>query len=196
MTIKKHYRDTGKLLQRLDSLVETTDMELAKKNVSIPDASTPNFDPQAKTAILMVNGFNGLGLHTLFNVIRFFGKEFRNFVFVQIGVIDAGNFKGAPEVSLLKEDIEKESNRYVTFMRQQGYYAKGFTFVGVDVIDEIEKIGPEISQRYSGAVFFGGQLVFAKETIFTKWLHNYTVFAMQRKFYNQGIPFVVLPIRV
>jgi len=26
--------------------------------------------------------------------------------------------------------------------------------------------------------------------------HNYTIFAVQRKFYNQGIPVVILPIRV
>ena len=38
--------------------------------------------------------------------------------------------------------------------------------------------------------------IFEKETIFTKWLHNFIVFAIQRRFYNKGIPFVILPIRV
>src|SRR5665647_3567849 len=31
------------------------------------------------------------------------------------------------------------------------------------------------------AVFFGGQIVFPNDSIFTRWLHNYTVFASQRK---------------
>ena len=81
-------------------------------------------------------------------------------------------------------------------MKKQGYFAEGLTYMATDVIEEIDKIGAEIYKRYPNAVFFGGQLVFAKETLWTKWLHNFTVFALQRKFYNQGIPFVILPIRV
>ncbi|MBS1125448.1 MAG: hypothetical protein H6Q98_386, partial [Nitrospirae bacterium] len=43
---------------------------------------------------------------------------------------------------------------------------------------------------------FGGQLVFPKANIFSNIFHNYTIFAVQRRFYSQGIPLVVLPIRV
>jgi hypothetical protein len=39
------------------------------------------FDPRARTAVILVNGFNGLGLHTLFGVIRLFGSLYRNFVY-------------------------------------------------------------------------------------------------------------------
>jgi hypothetical protein len=45
-------------------------------------------------------------------------------------------------------------------------------------------------------VFFGGQLVFTKESLVVRWLHNYTVFAIQRSLYVYGIPFVILPIKV
>ena len=45
-------------------------------------------DLKAKTAAVLENGFNGLGLHTLFAVLRMFPGGFRNFVFVQVGVID------------------------------------------------------------------------------------------------------------
>ncbi len=45
-------------------------------------------------------------------------------------------------------------------------------------------------------VFFGGQLVFTKESLVDRWLHNYTVFAIQRSLYVYGIPFVILPIKV
>jgi len=53
-----------------------------------------DFDKNDKTAILMVNGFNGLGLHTLFAVVRLFGSSFKNFIFLEVGMIDSGNFKG------------------------------------------------------------------------------------------------------
>ncbi len=190
--IKKHYIETARLLRRLNSLLQ----EAALQGAPVSSKDNPPFDPEAKTAVLLVNGFNGLGLHTLFNVIRLFGREFRNFIFIEIGVIDAGNFKGADEVVHLKEQTEKDVDRYAHFMRHQGCYAEGMSFVGIDVISEAENICPYILKRFPNAVFFGGQLVFPKETILTRWLHNHTVFIMQRKFYQQGIPFVILPIRV
>jgi hypothetical protein len=45
-------------------------------------------------------------------------------------------------------------------------------------------------------VFFAGQLLFADETYLTRWLHNHTVFTLQRRFFLANLPFVVLPIRV
>ncbi len=191
VTIKRHYLHTAKLLRRLNDLVQTAGFSIQG---SEPEGRA--FDEAAKTAVLLVNGYNGLGLHTLFNVIRWFGKDFKNFVFVEIGVIDAGNFKGVDEMGHLKMQASKDVQKYVTFMRHQGMFAEGLSYVGIDVISEIEKIAPQIIKRFPNAVFFGGQLVFPDESTWTKWLHNHTVFVMQRKFYQQGIPFVILPIRV
>lgn len=191
--VKRHYLKTAKLLHRLNSLVQTASSVVNTD----PSSKVPCvFDPEAKTAVLLVNGFNGLGLHTLFNVIRFFGKEFKNFVFVEIGVIDAGNFKGAQDVDHLKLQSEKDIERYVSFMNHSGYYAEGFSAIGIDVIEEVEKACTQALERFPGAVFFGGQLVFPEETVWNRWLHNYAVFAIQRKLYQKGIPFVILPIRV
>ncbi len=195
--VKRHYLEVGRQLHRLNALIETVQEVLNLKETSEQGLQAPPvFDPQMKTAVLMVNGFNGLGLHCLFNIIRLFGKEFKNFVFIQIGVIDAGNFKGVQDVGNLEESIKKDVNQYVTFLKKQGYYAEGLTYIGIDVIDETEKIVPQLIERFPNVVFFGGQLVFSHETIFTKWLHNYTVFAMQKILYNQGIPFLILPVRV
>ena len=192
VVIKKHYHHTIQQLSRLDEL---TKVALIEKEVS-QDHAPVRFDPHSKTAVLLVNGYNGLGLHTLFNVIRFFGKEFKNFVFVEVGVVDAGNFKGNEEMDNLDKKIKEDVAKYVRFMNHQGYYAEGFSFIGLEVIDEMEKRSQEILEKYPDAVFFGGQLVFAEETFMDRWLHNYTVFALQRMFYHKGIPFMILPIRV
>ena len=154
------------------------------------------YDPKEKTAVLLVNGFNGLGLHTLFGVIRLFGGTFRNFVFIQVGVVDAGNFKGAGEVAVMKEQVKQDLDRYVRYMRCHGYYASAYSSFGTDVVDEVEHIMPEILKRFPNAILFGGQLVFPKTTFLSNVFHNYTIFAVQRRFYSQGIPLVVLPIRV
>ncbi len=192
--IKKHYLQTAKQLQRLNHLVQAAFVSV--KDMEGEEVAKPPLDPNSKTAVLVVNGFNGLGLHTLFNVTRLFSKEFKNFVFIQVGVIDAGNFKGADDLKSLQQKVTEDIQRYVHFMNAQGCYAESITLTGTDVIDEVEKISPQLLQRLPGVVFFGGQVVFEKETILTRWLHNYTVFSLQRRLYNYGIPFMVMPIRV
>ncbi len=194
MLIKRHYRDTARLLLRLRSLVHAA--ETSAGNSPVEAAPAQKFDPQAKTAVLFVNGFNGLGLHTLLHVMRLFGETFKNFVFVQVGVIDAGNFKGEAELEGLQASAKGEVARYVDFVKREGYYAKGYSSIGIDVVDEIEKTVPKLLERFPNMVCFGGQVVFPRDSLFTRWLHNYTVFAIQRTFYQQGIPFVILPIRV
>ena len=188
--IKRHYLEVGKMLRHLSTLVDAAAVD--------PNAEDthPAFDPAGRTAIVLVNGYNGLGLHTLFNVTRFFGKEFKNFVFVQIGVIDAGNFKGVNEVRNLNKQIEKDLDCYVRLMHRHGSFAEGLAFMGVDVLEEAEKVIAVVAQRFPRAVIFGGQLVFPRDSFWIRWLHNGTVFSLQRKFYQSGIPFVVLPIRM
>jgi amino acid transporter len=153
-------------------------------------------DPTKKTAILLVNGFNGLGLHTLENVQHFFGGVFKNFIFIQVGQLDAGNFKGINEVKHLRFHVKRELKRYVKFMDMQGFYAEGITTTAVDVVDEVVKTSAWITSRFPNSVFFGGQLVFPHETIFTRLLHNNIVFTLQRRFYHEGISFVILPVRI
>jgi amino acid transporter len=195
---KRHYKNTFKLLNRLDELVNVAESSCP----SLPaEGGTEKelkvkYDPQDKTAVLLVNGFNGLGLHTLFSIIRLFGGTFKNFVFIQVGVVDAGNYKGAEEVTRMKAVVRTELDRYVHYMRCHGYYAAGYSSFGTDVVEEIDGLMPQILERFPNAILFGGQLVFPKTTFLSGVFHNYTIFAVQRRFYNQGIPVVVLPIRV
>ena len=191
---KRHYYRIAKQLHRLNSLVATTESE--ENSTAVISLQPPKFDPKAKTAVLIVSGFNGMGLHTLFGAIRLFGGAFKNFVFIEIGLVDAGNFKGVQELGNLEEHVKKDLDRYVSFMNQQGYFAQGLRVVGVDVVDEVNRITPKVIERFPNAVFFGGQLVFEQESFFSPLFHNYTVFALQKLLYRQGIPFVILPIRV
>jgi K+ transporter len=196
--VKRHYDRTAQLLRRLDGLVlSTTYTDDTLDAEGTEGGSAPaELDPDANTAVLLVNGFNGLGLHTLFSIIRLFKKFYRNFVFLQVGIIDAGNFKGTEEVEHLQTHIKKETDRYVEFMRRHGYYAEAVTSIGIDIVDQVAQVAPKIQERFPQAVFFGGQLVFPQDTILTRWLHNYIAFSVQRRFYRLGIPFVILPIRV
>ncbi len=198
--IHRHYKKTGKLLKRLNGLVEVAEAEM--KNIEEKQKSgektivETQFNPKEKTAVLFVNGFTGTGLHTLFNIVRLFQGMYKNFVFVQIGLVDSGVFKGTEELSALRGHISKECDRYVEYMRAHNRYAESVTAIAVDVIEETVRLAPGIMERFPNAIFFAGQLVFPEDTFFTRWLHNYSAFAIQRRFYNKGIPIVILPIRV
>lgn len=193
--VKRHYRQTKLLLRRLDNLVRAAGInpdEGGKTNALAEIAS----DPKGKTAVMLVNGFNGLGLHTLLNIQRLFTGVYKNFIFVHIGVVDAGNFKGEEELEALKEHVEAETRKYVEFMNKHGHYAEAFTAIGTDVVQETAELAPAILKKFPQSIFFGGQFVFPEDTLVTRFLHNNIVFSLQRRFYNQGIPFVILPVRV
>jgi amino acid transporter len=195
LLIRRHYNHTGQLLRQLDERVLST---IARSKDGAVAAPAPHraYDPKGRTAVILVNGFNGLGLHTLFNINRLFGGVFKNFIFLQVGVIDAGNFKGSAEVEHLKSFSEKEANKYIDLVERNGYYGEAHTSVTTDVIEDIIKNAQDIIGKYPHAVFFGGQLVFQRDIWFARWLHNNIIFAVQRRFYYQGIPIVILPIRL
>lgn len=194
---KRHYLEVAKMLRRLNSLVSVAEAELPDTDLAALSApgGEPKFDPKAKTAVVFVNGFNGMGLHTLFGIIRLFGF-FKNFIFVEVGLVDAGNFKGTSEIENLRLQVKADLDRYVKFMNRHGFYAEGVSDMGTDVIEEITDISPKILERFPNAIFFGGQLVFPNDSFMLRFLHNYTVFLLQKRLYRQGIPLVILPIRV
>lgn len=192
-SIKRYYRKTARLLRRLDTLVAAATEDVP---ASPRDEPTVEFDPKAGTAVILVNGFNGLGLHTLFGVIRLFKGTFKNFIFMQVGVIDAGVFKGSEEMEKLKVEVKTGLDKYISYVGRHGFYAEGISEIGTDVLSEVHDMASKILKRFPQAVFYGGQIIFPEEKFFSKWLHNYIVFTVQRKFYHDGIPFVILPIKV
>jgi amino acid transporter len=200
LLVKRHYNNTFKMLKRLDALVDVAKNEEDIKKSDLKESRSVieniECDEKAKTAVLFVNGFSGTGLHTLFTIIRLFSGVYKNFVFVQIGQIDSGVFKGHEEMEELKKQCSANTATYASYMLHHGYYAECFTSLAVDVVEAAYNIAPDITKKFPNSVFFAGQLVFPEETIFTRWLHNYTAFSIQRKFYSEGIPIVILPIRI
>ncbi|MGC3956662.1 MAG: amino acid permease, partial [Verrucomicrobiota bacterium] len=185
--VKRHYLAATKDFRRLEQLVDVS-------KLPTPLASArPN---QGRTAIVLVNGFNGLGLHTFLGIPRLFPDTFGHFIFVQIGALDAGSFKGAEELERLKTETAAGVKRYVEFAQRHGFTAEAVTDVGHDIVGKIAELSEDLLRQHPNAVLFGGQLAFSDETRWTRWLHNYAVFALQRVFCRRGVPFVIVPARV
>ncbi len=189
--IRSHYRRTHLSLARLDDLIEPFLADGESKN----HPPSP-IDRKAKTAVIFVNGFNGLGVHTTLGVFRMFPGVYKNYVFVEIGIVDAGNFKGEEELAHLEEHVGSDVRKYAECMRARGIQAEARSVIGPEILSTAFAIGCELAEIYPNTTFFGGQLVFEQETYMTRLLHNFTVFGMQREFFRKGMPFFVLPIRV
>lgn len=79
----------------------------------------------------------------------------------------------------------------------EGWFgASGRSSFGTDPVDELVELCPKVMAEYPRAVFFAGHLVFPQETYWTRILHSQTAYELQRRLQFQGVPMVVLPIRV
>ncbi len=197
--IKSHYNRVEHLIRKLDYLVPIAKSKSSNCFLSIcenDDENAEYFDPYAKTALVFVKGFDGLGLKTLSNIFSLFGNSFKNFIFIEVGVLEAGVFKGSNGIKLMEEKAKRDVNSYVKIVNKYGYYGEGIYSIGTELIDEVVKITPSVLARFPNSVFFAGQMVFAKDSVFSKVLHNHTVFSLQEKLYRKGIPFITIPVNV
>jgi K+ transporter len=196
VAIRRHYNSVARMIKKLDVMMEEAAIRKSMPSTVPVRPAGISEDPYARTAVILVNGYNGIGLHTLFNIMRTMGDVTGNYFFVQVGVVDAGNFKGAEEVDRLRAHINEDIGKYVSLMKSVGFHADGIGLLSVDVVDKIAELVPELMARYPRATFFGGQLVLPKESIATRFLHNYITFAVQRRLFRDGIPFVIVPVRL
>ncbi len=190
--VRRYYKLTQNKLKRLADLVAAATDDSITTVIRQP---APR-DTTARTAVFLVQGFNGVGLHTLLAVIRMFPKVYQNFIFVQVGVLDAGNFKGAAEVENLDKHTHTEVGRYVSYMGRHGYYSESHIALGTDIVDEAEKLCNGVAEQFPQSQFFAGQLVFDDENRIGRWFHNHTVFELQRRLYQSNRVMLVLPIKV
>ena len=189
VVIRQHYVRTGASLNRLDESLTTVPLP------AIPPTVAP-MKKSAQTAVLTVTTFGGLGIHTLLNLFRVFPNQFKQVIFISVGAIDSGRFKGLDEIDALRKSTEEMLQQYVDFARKLGLPAEYRYSIGTDIVDELEQLCLDVSESYPRSVTFGGQLVFQKEGSFLRWLHNQTCAALQRRLAFHGLPMVILPVRV
>jgi amino acid transporter len=186
--IHRYYQQVGKRLRRLDETLG----QLAATGE--PAAGEP--DPNLPAAAVLVGGYSGIGIHTMLNAIRFAPDHFRSFVFISVGVIDSGNFKGSREMEALQKYTEDSLQKYCDLARRLGMPAASFMAIDTDAVDGLEAVCLEVAQKYPKSTFFAGQLVFQKDTWLHRLLHNQTAYMLQRRLQWIGLPMVILPTRV
>ena len=159
-------------------------------------AALPIVAPSSPTACILVPSYGGVGIHTVLNVFRCFPNHFKNLVFVSVGVIDSGGFKGADGVAEIDSATGDMLNRYCSLATNLGIPSIFRYGVGTDAVAEAEKICRQVMADYPVVTFFGGKVIFAREQWYQKILHNETASAIQKRLYWLGATMVVLPARV
>jgi amino acid transporter len=186
--VRSHYRRVRRMLSSLDDVLT---------NLPLPEPKgLPELAPDGPTAIVLVESYGGLGIHTMLSIQRLFPKHFRNFTFVSVGLVDSGQFKGVQDVHMLEQKVRGDLEKYVHLATQLSYYAEYRYTVGTDLIAELEGICLDLIKEFRRPVVFAGQLVFQRENLFTRSLHHETAFSIQRRLQFRGVQVIILPIRV
>jgi amino acid transporter len=189
--VRSHYDRVGHAIEQLEA-------DLLPRLYSAKKLEPAARDPEAPTAVLLVNGFNGLGLATLLAVTQLFKDDFRNVVFVGVGEVDSGLLKGPEEVKQLEQRMAEDLQEYCQFAADLGMHPELRAGLGPDVVYELRRICLEIAHEFPHVVFFAGKLIFANEVegFVGRFLHNHTAADLQSWLQIYGLSLVILPVRV
>ncbi len=186
--IKRYYRNTAALLSAADKIFA---QELPEH-----EGKDPELDYGAPTAVFFINKSRGAGMHTLLWAQRLFPNQFKNFVFVRVGVVDVENFNRDKELNAMQKDVENELMYFTNFSHQQGIAVKCYRDYGIDPVDKLTTLAERINKEFPNSIFFSCQLLFSKENWIQRILHNNTANSLQRRLHLAGMQMVILPMKL
>ena len=191
MIVRRHYDTVHRAIEQLEA-------DMLPEIFAAEEKEPAPRDPNAPTAVLLVNGFNGLGLATLTTIQRLFKDQFHNVVFVSVGEVDSALLKGPEEVRHLEQEVADDLVEYCRFAADLGFHPELRTGIGPDVVAELHRLCLEVANEYPHAVFFAGKLVFTDELdgFVNRFLHNHTALELQNWLQVHGLSLVILPVRV
>jgi len=187
-SIRRHYTRVVRAMRELDEML--LDLPLHEER----DPGPPI--PDQPTAILLVSGYNGFGVHLLLTIVTSLGKSFTNLVFVSVAVIDSGSFKGAEQLDALELSVTESLKKYVDLAKHLGFRADYRVEMGTEVVETAIDVCLETNARYPNSTVFSGQLIFPLQKFYHWILHNQTSSAIQRRLQWEGIKTMILPVRI
>lgn len=197
--IKQHYYEILVRLQKVrKKAIEDIHEILTRFPYYDPhkDPVPVKFNPDAKTAIILVKGYGGTGLHTFLRINESFKGIYKNYIFIRVGILNSKIYRGSEELEHFKAGVKEDGKKYVNIANNFGFYGKSIWTIGTDPVEEVYRIVKKLMPLIPNPTFFGGQLIFSKRFFISQLLHNHTIFAIQKRFFKFGIPIVIFPIKM
>lgn len=216
--IRRHYRNVQEQLSRLyeelgdvvggeagkrgregvkQSLAADTEASLAILPPRLPASPFPRLpDPKQPTAAVLVGAYGGVGIHTVLNIFRIFPGYFKGVVFLSVGVVDSGQFKGEHAVEELRARTEEMLAKYVALASSLGVAATSRMAIGTEAVAEAEELCLATAREFPHVVFFAGKMIFQREKWYHRFLHNETALAVEKRLRWAGKTMMTLPVRV
>ncbi len=189
LLIYGHYDRVRRQLVELDEILT---------NLPVPagQPQAPAIREGEPAAVFFVSSYRGLGIHTLLNTLRLFPDRFKNFVFLSVGEVDTVRMKEDRAIEDLQHQVDDQLQKYVHFCQAHALAGAGYAAYGTDPVDAATKLADDVLRRFPGSVFFAGTLIFREENWLTRFLHNYTALAIQRRLHLKGVPLIIMPMLV
>ncbi len=146
--VRQHY---GTVYAKISELYQEDMLELAHVPADGEEEAIGPLDSSQPTAILLVSSYSGLGIHTMLSIFRMFPGYYKNLLFVTVGVVDSGVFKGEETVDALQEETEKMLARYLRLAKRLRIPCECDYELGTDAVDEAEKLCRRLHREFPKA---------------------------------------------
>ena len=188
--IRKHYRGAAAQVDQLyRELGDLPVRQLTGDGLPEPERDQP-------VAAVLVESYGGVGIHTVLNVFRVFPQHFKGLLFLSVGVVDSGEFKGEQALEHLQSRTTEMLGRYRALAAELKLPSAARTRVGTEVVATAEELCLEVAKEFPRVTFFAGKLIFQRPKWWHGFLHNETARAIQERLQWAGKTMVTLPIRV
>jgi hypothetical protein len=199
------FRQYAHLSSRSARMQNAGDEELLNGGPGVePSEALDHLDSTQPVAVFLLGGQHELGPRALRIFENLYSKEYRQVLFVSVGimdyaVIDAGvdreqGFKGTEEAKRLKRKTRLSLDPFLADAHGMGLKVDCRVSLGTNPVDEIDTIAGDVVKIYPKAVFFVSKLVFEKKRWFHRFLHGETGTAICRRLEKKGYPVTVLPV--
>jgi len=149
-TVRSHYDGVRGQSKASTTLLSTFHFQ---PNLREPGAAQ---EPNGPTAAIIVRDFDGIAVHALLNIIAVVSQSFKNVVFISVGVVDSGQFKGHEEIEKSTQGQRRRLKSFVEFANCLGWYAEYRYSLGVDLMDELEELCTAVAKEFPKADLFLG----------------------------------------
>lgn len=187
--VRSHYDWVSSARRHIDEQFAMTEAEMAGTT------SVPRFEDSA-TAVLLTTDHWGPTIHTLLWIQRLFPGHFRNVLFVGVVEFDSRAMGAAETLPRRTARLEAAMRQLEAFCAKNGLSATRLIGCGTDPVLELERLVKDVAATKRDCVCFANKLILPPGRHVAEWLHNQTALGLQRRLHADGIPLMVLPIRL